>query len=66
MIEDKAGLFPAGDYDLAKITVYSLAVPDENTWSGIQEKLIDETFASRLPEWLEENAVSKIEIPLED
>ena len=66
VIEDKAGLFPAGDYDLAKITVYSLAVPDENTWSGIQEKLIDETFASRLPEWLEENAVSKIEIPLED
>ncbi|HJD48424.1 MAG TPA: DUF4179 domain-containing protein [Candidatus Mediterraneibacter norfolkensis] len=65
VINDKVGLFSPEGYDLSKITVYSLATPDEAASTEVQEKLTDESFASQLPGWLEENAVSKIEIPLE-
>ena len=66
VIEEKVGLFPAQGYDLSGITVYSLGAPDENTLAEIQEKIYDESFSAQLPGWLEENAVSKIEIPLGD
>lgn len=66
VINNKVGLFSPEGYDLSKITVYSMSTPDEATSTAIQEKLTDESFASQLPGWLEENAVSKIEIPLEE
>lgn len=65
MLNDKVGLFSPEGYDLSKITVYSLATPDEAASTEVQDNLTDESFASQLPGWLEENAVSKIEIPLE-
>ena len=64
LIKNKVGMFPVSDYDLSKITVYYLAIPNEKTWVEIQEKLYDEGFAPQLREYLEETAVQKIEIPL--
>ncbi len=66
VIQDKIGQFSPKGYDLSKITVYSLDLPDKGTNITIQEKLPDDGFSSQLPEWLEENAISKIEIPIED
>lgn len=64
-IQDKVGLFPADGYDLSKITVYYVPTPTEESWMVIQEKLIDESFAPQLQTYLEDIAVSKIEIPLQ-
>lgn len=65
VIKNKTGLFSPQGYDLSEITIYSLPVPDETAGTEIQENLNDESSASLLPKWLEENAVSKIEIPIE-
>lgn len=59
LIKNKVGMFPVSDYDLSKITVYYLAISNEETWVEIQEKLYDEGFAPQLREYLEETAVQK-------
>ena len=62
VIRDKVGMFPTTDYNLAEITKYYFATPDDATYVAIQEKFRDETFQPQLREYLESISVQKIVI----
>lgn len=63
-IKDKIGKFSPTGYNLSKITVYYFPTPSEEVYMEIQEKIEGEE-ADRLPEYLDEIAIHKIEIGLE-